>query len=374
MDVLLKFAMNSVLRHIVPVLFLILAVEASAQENWKLHVGADFDVYFDNREYASNAFGYSQTLFSSRLTPLVGVGWDDRHRLMLGMDLQSNFGHDVTFEKVRPQVYYKYQSRNRKVDVSFGIFAKKDMIGEYSEAIMSDSTKWYENRIQGLMAQYKGDRGFFEVLIDWVGMYSKDTREKFRIMSSGKYFFDKAKRHFYGGYNFMMYHYAGSEQIVDCVNDNILLEPFIGTQFTAWADFDIRLRYIQGVQRDRSTDIGALTPKGGMFNFRMQKWGVFVDEMLYFGENLQPYYRSSANPDFPYGYGGDLYPGDSFFGTTQNIYSYTKIGYERKFCHDILHVKAFFALQYDGVGLGSKQVVSLSVRFLKDIPLQKNKD
>lgn len=40
-----------------------------------LIVGADFATRFDNREYANNDFNESQTLFSARLTPRIGVEW-----------------------------------------------------------------------------------------------------------------------------------------------------------------------------------------------------------------------------------------------------------------------------------------------------------
>ena len=51
------------------------AVGVQAQEDWKILVGADYDMYFDNRELVDCRFGESQTIFSSRFTPKVGVPW-----------------------------------------------------------------------------------------------------------------------------------------------------------------------------------------------------------------------------------------------------------------------------------------------------------
>ena len=45
-------------------------------------VGADFATRFDNREYANNTFNESQTLFSARLTPRVGIEWQEKNRLV----------------------------------------------------------------------------------------------------------------------------------------------------------------------------------------------------------------------------------------------------------------------------------------------------
>ena len=58
----------------------------------KILVGADFATRFDNREYANNDFNQSQTLFSARLTPRVGVEWQEKNRLVFGVDMLQNFG------------------------------------------------------------------------------------------------------------------------------------------------------------------------------------------------------------------------------------------------------------------------------------------
>ena len=87
----------------------------------KLIVGADFTTRFDNREYANNDFNESQTLFSARLTPRIGVEWMDKNRLIVGVDLLQNFGDDTKFlSKARPSAYYQFNSRN--VQANAGIF------------------------------------------------------------------------------------------------------------------------------------------------------------------------------------------------------------------------------------------------------------
>ena len=344
------------------------AISVKAQEDWKILVGADYDMYFDNRELVDCRFGESQTIFSSRLTPKIGVAWDDKNSLIAGVDLWSDFGNNnVMFAKKRPQIYYQFKSR--EVSAYAGIFPREKMLGEYSEVIMSDSMRFFHNRVQGVMAQYHVERGFVEISADWCGKFSEESREKFRIMSAGKYFFDNYHKRFYGGYNFMMFHFAGSKLIEHCVNDQLTINPYVGARFNAFFDFDVKLNYVQIFQRDRDNDEKYRTPKGGMLQMRMSKWGVFLDELLYVGENLQPYYRSFRSDRFPYGYGGELYAGESFFGTTEHIYSNTKIGYNRWFFKNTVNLNCYFALLYDGTGLGNKQVVSVSLRLLKDIPL-----
>lgn len=345
--------------------------EEKAPDKWKLILGADFDVYFDNREYEGAKFNESQTLFSSRLTPIVGVKWNEKNSLIVGVDLRSDFGSkNRGFDRVRPQVYYQFKTKN--VLTCYGIFTRDKLCGDYSEAIFSDSMRFYDHRVQGLLGQYKGKHGYVELSADWCGMFSEESREKFRILSAGRYYFGK-KQLFYGGYDFMMFHFAGSKLIEHCVNDNLLLEPYVGVGFTAWADFDIKLKYLQTFQRDRDNEEKYRTPKGGLFQFRMSKWGVFLEEQLYFGEGLQPFYHQTRGELFPEGYGAELYSGDSFFGTNKKIYSNSRIGFKRGFFNDTLNVNAYFAMQYDGTGWGCKQVIALYVRLLKDINLSKKK-
>ena len=155
--------------------------------------------------------------------------------------------------------------------------------------------------------------------------------------------------------------------------DNIIANPYLGARFSAYFDFDVRLHYIQTLQRDRANEDKFRTPKGAMLQLRMEKWGLYLDEQLYVGDDLQPYYSSFRSDAFPYGYGGDLYASERFFGTEDGIYNNTKIGYVRSFFGDTLSVNAFIAMQYDGYKWGTKQVVQLSVRLLKDVSLNKKR-
>ena len=365
--------MNRAITYIFAALMLLVATTAArAQEDMKIVVGADFDTYFDNREYAGSEIGESGTFFSSRLTPKVGVKWNDKNSLIFGVDLWSDFG-DVTnfFAKARPQAYYRFASD--KVRAYAGIFSREEMIGDYSELFISESERFYQNRVQGFMGQYLGNRGSVELSIDWCGMYSVASREKFRILSAGRYWFDNYHRHFYGGYALQMFHYAGSETISNCVVDNLIVNPYVGARFNAYFDFDVRLHYIQTLQRDRANEDKFRTPLGGMLQVRMEKWGVYLDEQLFVGDDLLPYYSSFRSDAFPAGYGADLYSSERFFGTTSNVYSNTKIGYNRSFFDNTLKVNAYIAMQYDGQTWGTKQVVQLSVRLLKDISLTKKR-
>ncbi|UKI38833.1 MAG: hypothetical protein L6V35_05700 [Alistipes putredinis] len=165
--------------------------------------GVGFDTRFDNREYSGSSLATSQTLFSSRLSPTIGLEWSKGSSIVAGADLRLDFGAARQFD-TPPQVvmYYNYDSPKYKAVA--GVFPRTKMAGDYSSAFFSDSVRFYDNNIEGFLLQYAGRSGNVELGLDWDGMYSKERRESFRIFSAGV----GRLGSFYGGYAFSMYHLA----------------------------------------------------------------------------------------------------------------------------------------------------------------------
>ena len=374
--------MNRFLRHIfLVVTALTMVATAEAQENAKLLLGVGFDTFFDNTEYTgTNLGGSSGTIFSARLTPKVGVEWNEKNSLIIGADLFADFGNETKFfSKARPQLYYRFATP--KVKAYAGIFDCSAMKGYYSELFFSDAYRYYENRVQGVLGQYMGERGYVELSVDWCGMYSAEARERFRVLSAGRYDIGQ-KRLFYAGYALQLFHFAGSEKIVGSVVDNVIVNPYVGTQFNAFFDFDIKLHGILTVQRDRAAEDESHMPAGALLQFRMSKWGVYLDEQIYAGGNLMPYYYSAPNKEFANGYGSELYAGSTLFGTRPywgsdmdkpNYFFDTRIGYCNSFFDETVRLNAFFAFQCDGANWGTRQMLQLSVNLFKNISLQKKR-
>lgn len=369
--------MFRLLRHILVLAAIVINIgTANAQDNMRVLTGIDFTTYFDNFEYSGTTLGESGTTFSARFTPKLGLEWNEQNSLIIGVDLFSNFGDDSKFiSKARPQLYYRYASP--KVRAYAGIFSRQEMVGYYSEIFLSDEARFYENRVQGIMGQYVGDRGYAELSIDWCGMYSEESRERFRVLSAGRYNFCKNSL-LYGGYALQVFHFAGSEQIAGSVVDNIIVNPYIGTQFNAFFDFDVKLHAILTMQRDRAVEDSMHYPGGAMLDVRMSKWGLYLHEQIYTGKNLMPYYYSAPNPDFPMGYGAALYSGSTLFGTMpywgwDGSSSYTmfdtRIGYAKSFFNDTVKLNAFFAIQSNGDKYGTRQMVELQVNLFKGFAL-----
>lgn len=363
-----------IIRLALSTLLIAVAAASHAQE---VLVGVDFDTYFNNREFgnetpvAPGLGSESGTTFAARLTPSVGLRWEQKNTLMFGVDMYQNFGEqsDRFLSKVSPIVYYQFLTP--KVKAVAGIFTREmTHSSDYSPAFFTDSYKFVNNRFNGVMAQYNSGPSYVEFICDWEGMQSTQTREKFRILSSGRHYL----RHFYYGYNLTVLHFAKKKEDPNThIVDFMLVNPCVGMQFNAYFDFDIKLGLLQTMQRDRGFEEKWRTPRMGEFRFKMSRWGVTLDEQLFVGENIFPFYAGHLLDDgTPLSYGHDLYPGVGYFYTAKNIYSCTTLSYCKWFFKETLGIKGAFLGHYDGRGFGTQQILQVSVRFLKTVYNSKN--
>ena len=125
-------------RRKVLVLALALMISGGGLHAQKILVGADFETRFDNREYANNDFNESRTLFSARLTPRIGIEWQEKNQLVFGVEMLQNFGQynpqgDPFLSDVKPLMYYRFKTEN--VQANAGIFNRKEL----SEGTIEDA-------------------------------------------------------------------------------------------------------------------------------------------------------------------------------------------------------------------------------------------
>lgn len=321
-----------------------------------LFAAVDFETLFDNREYSGTHFAdASETFFSARLTPEVGLDWDRHNALVVGVELLQDFGDGADFlTEVKPQIYYRFT--HERGAAAAGIFPRRLLRGDYNEAFFDRSYLFYNNRIQGLMGRYEGRRGFAEFALDWVGKQSPERREQFRILSAGRY--DAPNGRFYGGYALMVQHFAKTTEPAEDegVVDNILVNPFVGVRFEAFFRFDIRAGYLQGLARDRIAAEGWKSPCGALVDIALRRRGWLIRNSLYAGGDLMPLAGR---------YGSRLYAGSPFFSAPDHVFNRTELGYERRFFRQTLGVRGRLLLDYDGGGLGTAQVVEVNVRLEK---------
>jgi hypothetical protein len=344
---------------------LLLSFSALAQSE-KLYLDTKFDFDFDNTEYSGSGLGTAETLFGVSLAPVLRYEWNEKHNLAVGVNGQKMFGSVRFLDDINLVAYYQF--KGEKYGALAGLFRRENLLGRYSEAFFSNAWLADNRVVQGLALQYHDKIGFAELAVDWNGMYSMECREQFRILFSGEGRFAKIM---YAGASVEMQHYANRADFNRNVVDNLVINPYIGVDFKAFFDFDIRLGYLQTLQRDRVAGGGWQLPMGGELGFRMSRWGVFISNNLYVGKNLQPLYHSMGKEGTIYG--ADLYASDPFYGTTSGIYNRTGIGYERNFWKERIKVKAEMVLKTEGKRLYTQQIVALGVNIAPKLYDKNNK-
>lgn len=327
--------------------------------------GVDFDYRFDNREYSDLKVAESETLFGARVVPQVGLGWGNGNAIMVGVDVQADFGHRPFYTDPGVVVYFSWNSP--KYGVYAGVFPRNKMIGEYSNAFFSDSVRFYDSNLDGLLLQLKGKRGYMEWGCDWNSMYSADRREKFMLFSAARI----NQGIGYAGYNLNMYHHAGSYTEKGVV-DNVLIFPHLGIDLSnryGFRRFYVQAGWLQAFQNDRTFIGEYVTPGGAQIDLRVERWGFGIFNSLYLGQNLMPYYKSTVPGQLDYEYG--LYYGDPYFRTTSGIYNRVELYWELKTKFNV-NARVASVHHYDGRNWGWQQVVALQVILNKDLFRKKN--
>lgn len=100
-----------------------------------------------------------------------------------------DFVYDVNFEMNfdNREFYRSAFSRSMTIMTLYaGIFPRRNMADRYSEAFFSDSLKFYDNNLEGILLKFKRPNIEFEVGCDRMGQYCENQRERFMILTSGE--------------------------------------------------------------------------------------------------------------------------------------------------------------------------------------------
>lgn len=323
---------------------------------------ADFEMYFDNREYNMNSPYISKTIFGASIAPRIGVNIKDNHSLMAGVEVLKQFGGGFSDWQTGISFYYSYTESEHKVFA--GVFPRDKMSDNYSRAFFSDSLAFFTPVLQGVLYQYSGACGKWdaeiEAGVDWMGQYSKDKRERFMIFSSGE--FTSQNRIFTLGYNAYMYHFASSQTAVGVV-DNFLLYPFFRADFAPLVSMDclsLKLGWYQAFQNDRIAKRGFLTPGGAEIDIKLSKWRVYLQNTLYAGGNLMPLYYSTDETNTIYG--DSLYYGDRYYSVASGLYDRLELGWEPRIT-EFLSVRIALTAHFMDKYCGWQQVLCLKMNF-----------
>lgn len=305
------------------------------KQDVNLAYNVGFDMNFDNREFYRSGFSRSMTIFGARLTPAVGVSVSQnrniRHKVMLGIDIMKDFGASPISSSIAGAgssetsmglnnrdlfremlLYYRLdrKSGDSRFSLNAGIFPRNEMKEYYSEAFFSDSLRFYDNNLEGLLLRLERPSASFELGCDWMGQYGTDRRERFMVFSAGH---GDVTSFLSMGYAAYMYHFASSDNVHGVV-DNVLLNPYMKFDFarmTGLQSFYLRLGWLQSMQHDRVHVGHYVFPYGGEIDMDLRKWNVGIRNDLFIGTDMMPYYNSQDAGGFKYG--TRLYMGDPFY-------------------------------------------------------------
>lgn len=356
------------------------AYEAFASEpvadSSKVKVGfaydLNFDMQFDNREFYKSAYTSSMTIFGTRITPSVGVALEQkngaRHRLMVGIDVLKNFGaandNSELFKEMT--LYYNVQKQLGKTgfEMVAGVFPRRFAEGSYSQAFYSDSLRFYDNNLEGLLLKFSRPKAHFEVGCDWMGRYDTYRRERFQIFSAGE---GQVLPFMSIGYAASLYHFSCSG-VSDGVVDNALVNPYMRFDLASKANLQtlsVRLGWLQALQNDRAHVGHYVFPGGAEVVMEVQKWNVGVKNDMFIGKNMMPYYNTIDNAG--YKYGSLLYMGSPFYRVWDNgrdgvgLADRLEIYYAPKFGAPYLDLKVSAVFHFDAKKYcGCRQMVSLN--------------
>ena len=308
----------------IAILLLASAVHLSAEENKtgkeiNFVYDVDFEMKFDNREFYRSRYSNSMTIFGARLTPAIGFEATDRngasHRIMAGIDVMKDFGAQNTDPGSlikEMTLYYRLEKKFGDTEMSMyaGIFPGRKMEGRYSQAFISDSLRFYDTNLDGLLLKFRRPKAYFEVSCDWIGQYGDGCRERFMVYSGGEGQIASILSVGYAGY---MYHFANSRQVSGVV-DNILIDPYARFDLghlTGFQTLSFTLGYLQAFQHDRKNVGHYVFPGGVHLDMELRKWNASIRNMTYYGTDIMPYYNSHDSGGIKYG--NELYFGDPFF-------------------------------------------------------------
>ena len=283
----------------------------------RLAYDVSFDYIFLNAEFdrSNNVFEHSGTLHAARLTPLVGLDWNQgrraSHSVRCGVDLFRNMGEKLPAGDVFGEVllYYRADVPVRRTRGTFsaiaGIFPRSFSEGKYGDAFFSDDVLFVDNNFEGMFFKYSAPHIYADLGLDWCGMKGLTRRESFRIMSAGKADLFGTDL-FAFGWSASMFHYAGS-QTVRGVVDNTLVNPYLVADLASvvpMRQLSFKTGPLVGYQWDRVNDSQKHMPWGieSLLTAQLHDFG--VENQFYWGDDL--YYYDEA-------YGTDVYYGEPFY-------------------------------------------------------------
>ena len=290
--------------------------------------------FFDNNEFAKSSIGDSQTMAGVHIAPQIGVAWNTKNRIFVGVDAMHEYGSDKTFGYSDLIAYYELD--NKPFRFYMGAFPRKLALDKYPRFFFQDSIQNYRPEMTGLFWEYYSPRGsYMNVWLDWTSRQTFTRREAFFMGWSGRYNWNVL----YGQHFGYMYHFASNANPDDhtAVHDNVRLWTALGVDLASKTSMDvleINAGWAVGLERDRSTSDGWITPQGLLSEAKAEYKGIGV---------FNTYYRGGAQGLFYSEFGNLLYWNDRLYRAT----NYDRLdGYLYFLKTDNVTLKFIFSLHF----------------------------
>ena len=276
-------------------LFLLLAicVKISIAQDVIWHV--ELHSFFNNTEFGKSAVKHSQTMTGVSFAPQIGLSYQEKHRMLLGVNAIHEFGSHKAIDYAFPMAYYHF--KGNPFTFYMGSFPRKGLIDNYSRMFFKDSVGYYRPVINGLLWEIRSSKDdFFNVWFDWTGRQTYNQRESFFMGWSGKYNHNLVYIQQFG----YMFHYAGSlnPTLYEPVQDNGLILTALGlnlSENTFFDELDINAGWSVGLERDRGSSNRWINPNGFLSEIRAEYKYFGVFNTLYKGEKQQKSYKIHEN-------------------------------------------------------------------------------
>ena len=280
--------------------FLFISSTAFSQElNWRL----DLFSFFDNTEFGNSKVTIPQTMAGVMVAPEAGLLWDSIHKVNVGVNLMHEYGSPNAIDKFYPTVYYEFHRGAQKFIM--GAFPRLRVIGNYPRLFFRDSITYYRPNINGLFWEFRKDKNYINVWLDWTGRQSKTLNEAFFIGTSGRF---NSGVFFIQQFGYM-FHLAGKmDPIVnEALHDNILVNPSLGIDLkgkSIFSTLEANAGWVARFERSRADNTGWIKLNGFLAEARIEyKWLGFFNT-FYKGDGMMYFYSQRGN---------DLYWGDPVY-------------------------------------------------------------
>lgn len=319
-------------------------------QNFTYHLG--FDFFADNLE-GCGAVIPTRTLIDVKLTPEIGVTFDDKHSVMIGASLIQDLGGEDLFGQSELTLYYKYNSEQFKGYA--GAIPRRESFNNFPLSIFREEYIFMQSNIKGILLQYENKRrsGYAEFFLDWYGQNQDERIDEFILAANSEY--DIYNKYVYVGGSLMINHLKNEYKLYDSyLFERAYYNLYLGGDFVSLFPKLNKARVSVGTnssmehKRILDEETSWSSNLGWQIDLDVNWKGLGLKNQFYFGASQLQYYDQ---------YGDDIYWGSQFY--QYGRYNMTEVYYDRSW--KFLNFKGQFKLHATPEIFANQALLTISV-------------